>query len=88
MGLNLVIGCHECRQKVWLYRNEASPAIDSFYRAHWAHYERIDIGNDQGSRAWEWDDDYEDVGEEHGVVHDPPPRVPDSAWVGLKFPCP
>ncbi len=75
MGLNLVIACHRCRQKARLFRNEASPAIDSFYRAHWDHYRYIALGNDQGDREWEWDDSYEDVGEAHGVEQFEPCRA-------------
>jgi len=70
MGLNLVIGCHLCKERAWFYRGHESPAILNFYRAHWKHSHLIALSDDQSDQGWV--DSYEDVGEKFGVEH---PRI-------------
>lgn len=55
MGLNLVIGCHRCKQKVWTLRGEGDP-LYSFALDHWAHWDSVELTHDQTDRDWHWDD--------------------------------
>lgn len=67
MGLNLVIGCHRCRQRVWMFRGKEIPPITDFYRAHWQHSEQIELTDDQSLRDWQHE--YEDVSRRYGVSY-------------------
>lgn len=66
MGLNFVIGCHRCRERVWMFRGDEARPLHSFYRAHWDHSRFVELTDDQSDNAWA--DEYLDVGHRHGVA--------------------
>ena len=55
MGLNLVVGCAECRERAWIYRGEGQE-IEEFYHRHrrcareWRG--SILLSDDQSDDAW------------------------------------
>jgi hypothetical protein len=71
MGINFVIGCRRCEQRVWMYRGEESRPMHRFFRAHEGcarlNPRNILFGDDQLMEN-EWQHDYEDVGSEMGVI--------------------
>lgn len=64
MGLNLVIGCHQCKERIWFFRGHLE-GMESFYRFHWKHQNEIELSNDQGPHEWVYE--YHDVRAYHGV---------------------
>ena len=58
MGVNVVIGCHDCKQYVWLFRGLESKPIHRFVRSHWRH--KLAMTHDQSDEEWQYE--YEDVG--------------------------
>ncbi len=64
MGLNIVIGCHTHREKVWFYRGHLD-GFESFYRDHW-RCPGLVVSDDQ-SNPGEALDEYPDVGENYGA---------------------
>jgi hypothetical protein len=65
VGLNFVLGCHKCRQRVWMFRGEEVQPMHNFWRAHWKHEQHLELSQDQTDANWVYD--YEDVGQDHGV---------------------
>ncbi len=52
VGLNLVIGCHKCRQRCWTLRGHGNP-IYRFALDHWVHWEAVEVTHDQTDREWQ-----------------------------------
>lgn len=67
MGLNIVIGCHNHQEHIWFYRGHLE-GLESFYRAHW-NCPGLVISDDQ-SEPGEALQDYPEVREQHGPVHE------------------
>jgi hypothetical protein len=65
MGLNLVVGCHEHRERIWFFRGKLD-GLEAFYRAHWRCHGK-DLSDDQSTSGEQMMEDYPDVGEQFGA---------------------
>jgi hypothetical protein len=62
VGINLVIGCSECHQRIWFYRGELN-GMESFYVDHRLH--GVVLSDDQKDVGEDMLHDWPDVGYEY-----------------------
>ena len=61
MGINFVIGCHRCREYVWMLRGDESQTLHAFWRKHWDHRQEIALSCDQSDLGDRMYDEYRNV---------------------------
>ncbi len=64
MGLNIVIGCHAHRERIWFFLGHLD-GLESFYRAHWECPSLV-VSDDQSEEGQALMH-YADVGSAHGA---------------------